>query len=394
MEDTNINRKTHGGKARNSLEELLDLCKNNGLISSYIKNYTIGRQGYSDKQFSAPFLVIFHEDEKWSLFTTTSMRTDRIKGQQWDSHNLKEINNTICSSYLVFPDSVNDKTRKNFKRQGKKYSDKFEYSALDDIICLDELYNLIEASAFKGISKGKAKDLQGKILEKRIATILSFTDNLDKWNQKSPNAVGLSYDVFFKILTFFGLTPKTILRITATSEDKIIGYLPSGGLPKTDVLADIEFTDGTRKTYTISCKRTSGSSVSVHQYKADKFADVLDKKNMKLRELLNTFQINGNLKKFSQENKDALTEELNQYTKKLALWVFGGVGGEGDPNTHWAKYLLTYKNDSGEYSIHTIEEYYQILLNNNIKGQFGTVFSWTYASGQKGKSIQLKSKIL
>ena len=41
-----------------------------------------------------------------------------------------------------------------------------------------------------------------------------------------------------------------------------------------------------------------------------------------------------------------------------------------------------------------IDDYINILLKNNIKGNFGTPFQWTYASGCKGKNIQLKCKIL
>ena len=59
--------------------------------------------GYNKSQFYTPFLIEFHDETKWALFTTTSMRTDRIKGQQWDALNLKKINQSISSVYLIYP---------------------------------------------------------------------------------------------------------------------------------------------------------------------------------------------------------------------------------------------------------------------------------------------------
>ena len=62
------------------------------------------------------------------------MRTDRIKGQQWDAINLKQIDSQIKSVYLIYPDGVCDKEKANFIQQNQKYINKEEYSAIDSII--------------------------------------------------------------------------------------------------------------------------------------------------------------------------------------------------------------------------------------------------------------------
>ena len=56
--------------------------------------------------------------------------------------------------------------------------------------------------------------------------------------------------------------------------------------------------------------------------------------------------------------------------------------------------MLTYNDNTDEISIHSIEEYIEKLKETNAKGQLGTFFKWTYASGRKGKDIQLKTKII
>jgi hypothetical protein len=134
----------------------------------------------------------------------------------------------------------------------------------------------------------------------------------------------------------------------------------------------------------------------VHQYPAEAFSEVLDpeKNNNELRRLLNEFQQAGNLRDFGKDNTNALTEELKNKGMRLALWVLGGQDGSGDRETQWAKYILTYKEHTGEYEIQTIYDYYRKLKSSDTQGNFGTVFRWTYANKQKGKSIQLKSRII
>lgn len=196
------------------------------------------------------------------------------------------------------------------------------------------------------------------------------------------------------IVECFELNASDVSKIDATSDKKIIGRLPSGGNPKTDVLVTVSHTDGSTEHFTISCKRSSDASVSVHQYNANTFADVLDKDNDQLRRLLLYFQKCGNLRDFGEENREALTKELKPYVEKLSLWVLGGQGGDGDPETQNAEYILTYDNNNGSALITRIEAYYRHLVEGGIIGHFGTPFSWTYPSKRRGQDIQLKCKII
>lgn len=146
------------------------------------------------------------------------------------------------------------------------------------------------------------------------------------------------------------------------------------------------------ETFTISCKRTSAKAVSIHQYSADAFADVLDEKNDYLRSLLREFQKVGNLKDFGKQNYNLLSQELKPYLEKLVRWVLGGYGGKNLAKAQLADYILIY--DENEVFIYTLDEYTSFLLRPENVSHFGTPFSWTFASGRKGKDIQLKCKTL
>lgn len=394
MAFTNADKQNHGQSAHDSLENILNRCVDIGYLKSLCSNYRIGKEGYSNtKQFYAPFLIEFQDGTKWALFTTTSMRTDRIKGQQWDALNLKEIDSNITAVYLIYPDGILESEKTEFIRQNNKYLNNEEYSVIDAIVSQDKIYNIIEEYSIKDLTFGQIKNIQGNDFESRIATILSYPQNLSKWKYDTITIEGMHYDIFKNIVDCFELDSSHVHSILATADKKAIGKLPSGGNPKTDVLVTVEKEDGSIENFTISCKRSSDKSVSVHQYTADTFADVLDSQNEQLRSLLKQFQECGSLSALGEDNCNALTKELEPYIAKLSLWVLGGQGGDGDPDTQCADYIVVYDNNDYSATVHRIQDYCEQLISS-IKGNLGTPFSWTYPSKRRGESIQLKCKIL
>lgn len=395
MDFTNGQKSKHGSNAQYSIEELLSYCKKQNYISNYLKGYRIGKDGFQNKeQFYAAFIITFNNTEQWILFSTTSMRTDRIKGQQWDSYNLKNINPSITKSIIVYPDASSVSEIEKFTNQNKKYASGFEFSAIDSIVNQDELSKLIEENATKHLNSGQIKDIQGKNFEDRVAEVLSSRENLKKWRTGDMMLTGLHFNMFEEIVHAMLLEVSEISMIEATTDKDIIGKLPTGGNPKTDVLVKISKNDATAVEYTISCKRTSAKNVSVHQYSADSFADVLDGDNTELRKKLVEFQNSPTLSSFGEENGKQLTQLLSPYNEKLTLWVLGGIGGDCSNEIQCASHILTYNNNNSNLSIHTISEYYELLKNSDETGHFGTFFTWTYPSGRRGTSIQLKCKIV
>lgn len=409
MTFSNADKQKHGQNAQDALNALLTFLKEElHLIKNYTHNYRIGKPGYEKNQFYAPFLITFHNEVCWIIFSSTTIRSDRIKGQQWDASNLKCINDLITKAILVYPDGIPSKEIKQAKKFNNSYMNKEQYSKIDNVLSMSELRIEIENYArnlqanlelAKGTSlkkiNGRKKHFEGNDFEKLIANILINPDNLTKWQTSDKTTDGLHYNIFNTIINKFDVDKLKILRIDATTDDKDIGYLPSRGKSKTDILVELLLQDGKKIPFTISCKRSNRNKVSVHEYNADQFAQIIDPNNSNLKRLLNLFQDNPTRKDFGEDNVAKLTQEFQKdhYIKRLTLWALGGYYGSGNPQTQWAHYILTYDNTDNSISFHSTEEYCNLIMNEPTTW-FGTPFSWTYPSKQRGKKIQLKAKIV
>lgn len=390
--DSNKNKAENGVSAKSSLKYILDRCKNSGYIDDIKYDYAVGRVGYGDKeQFKAKALIKFSSGERWLIYTTTTFRSDRFKGNEWDAFNIKSIDKSITNTYMVYADGLNPKEELEFARYSVKCNNGNLYTPFTDIVSQETIVKLIEECALENQSKGYKKTVKGNDFEDRVAKTLEFKQNIDKWNDHNCNAVGSHYPLFERIALCIGLK-KCIKSVNATSDKKSIGRLPSGGNPKTDVLMRVEYENGTTEVFTFSCKRSASKSVTVHEYKADDFADILDKDNDELRKFLNEFQCAGSLSKFGDDNCMLFEEAIHPYVTKLTEWVVGGFHGGGDPKTQWAKYLIIYRGSDETVEVIKTEDYCKKILSDD-PGNFGTPFRWTYPSKKRGKCIQLKTKV-
>ena len=416
----------HGKDFQAFIDDQLRNLKSAGYLTQVIKEFRAGEPGYRNpSQYYAPFLIQFNDRTRWILYSTTSMRTDRIKAPQWDADHLKQIDATISKAFLVYPDEVTGNIRSEFIRQKQKYDTRWEFSRIDDIVPFGELVlsikrfddefqresigqdvelldqtispsavsEVIENSSL-GTSEteiGRAWDLGGRNFERFVANVLSSPGLLSKWKSRATTS-DFAYQAFSKILQCLAVSRDEVLSISATSDKDDIGLLPSGGSPKTDVIATITTRSAGEKVFTFSCKRSTKSQVSAHQYSADAFADVLDPSNSDLRDLLRTFQIYGTKSGFPHDAAVALENQLADKLTPLCKWVVGGYGGGGDEK-QLANYVVAFRVDTKTFSVHSTEEYVNMMLANS-NGFFGTPFQWTFASGQRGRSIQLKMPML
>lgn len=389
---SNADKSKHGTNAKKALIEILDLCKKQNYIKSYDTNFRCGYPKYDNSQFFCNFLITFNDETKWIINTTTSLR-DRVKENQWDSFNIKEIVPEIQSSVLVYPDEIKEEEREKFVFYNYRIENGEIFSAIDYVVSQAELFELIENTANSYLPLGKMKDKVGTTFENLIVTILQSRANLEIWNTANPVSSGTNYPFFKKILEGLEIQKGSITKIQATCDQKDIGLLLSGGSPKTDIIVTFSTESGSF-TKTISCKKSKATSVSVHQYDAKAFSDVLDPDNKKLLELLTAFQNAGGIKALGAEKSEALKDELKQYNEKLIHWVLGGSGGKIQNENQIAQYLLVYDENRNDIYIHSIDEYTKLLLLPEHEAQLGTPFQWTFASGRKGKDIQLKCVIL
>ncbi|MEA5009133.1 MspI family type II restriction endonuclease [Clostridium tyrobutyricum] len=389
----NFLKSKHGNSAKEKLKILIAYYQNKGYIKECQYGLKVGYSDFNKKQFYFQFFIILNNNEKWIIQSTTSIRNDRINVHQWNAFHIKNIIKCISKAIITFPDNIEDKEREIASKYNKEIIDKKIFSSIDCVISLDELSHMIEKKYLENMVVGKQKAYQGNNFEEILVEILNNIRNIEKWNNNLETETGFNYPYFNKTLRSIGLESSD--KISSINATRKIPLLPSRGKPKTDILLNINFRDGHLKTYTFSCKRTSNKWVSVHQYDISSFVDVLKIKDPKLIESLEQFQEAGGkkaLKAINDKYVDYLENNLPQYNKKLAYWVLGGIYGEGTPDIHWAKYIITYKNETCEFKVHKLEKYVDGILK--VKGQFGTPFTWTYASGCKGKSVQLKSKIL
>ena len=325
---TNTDKTLHGKNARDTLEEIFSECKKFKYIKEVLKDYRCGYEEYDNRQFYCNFVIVFKDDTKWIVNITTSFRSDRLKGNQWDTYNIKEIDPSINYSILVYPDDLSKDLKDDFIAYKMRILNHQHFSAIDNIVGQGELFELIENYANGNLKIGARKDIEGNNFESLVAKILSSRLNFVKWTENKPTDVGFQFDVFERIVDCFGLDRSDVAGIRATCDKKEIGRLTSGGTAKTDIIVSAELKNGEILNFTISCKKTSAETVAVGEFKADDIADILDPCNGRLRELLLNFQAAGSFDRFGGENSLALEKEIKPYIGRLFDFLIYGTGGK------------------------------------------------------------------
>lgn len=387
--EDNIKKARAGVSAQQALRDTVNRLQTMGAVVHVQEKPTYGYPGYDPDQFFAHMGITFADGEEAILYTTASLSSDRVRAHQWNAFNIKKIDPHTTHAYLILPDSQKINERSN--EPIVEIRSKRIVSALDDILTTQELYELGTKKLAAISRKGANNDLQGKSFEEVIKDILKSESNVARFKGDT-SRVGFWYDIFAEIMKVCDVRPDHLVRISATTAIKPNAR---GGSPKTDVAAWVYFDNETMRTLTFSVKNTSQKSVSVHEYPADTFADVLDSVNDSLRAALRVFQRAGSMRNMTQQERETLTRELKPYLFQLDRWVFGGHGDPALTPVQCADYLIVHDKNSHRVAVHRTEEYCRLLERNN-KGTagFGSVFGWTYPSKKRGKSIQLKGKIV
>ena len=81
----------NGQISKNSLSLQLQALQEKGVISFCSAEYRNGYPEFDTRQFYAPFYIEFANGEAWLLFSSNSIRNDRMNNQQWNSYHLKKI---------------------------------------------------------------------------------------------------------------------------------------------------------------------------------------------------------------------------------------------------------------------------------------------------------------
>ena len=383
----NKDKNVHGQNARKALKSMLTSMRAHNFVSRVEENYAIYDKNFPKKdQFKAPYLIEFQDEEQWILFSTTSIR-DRMKQQEWDTSNIKRLNENVKKAYVVVPDGIEDDELKNAVKYNQEIKEGKRYSVLDGVETLEVTAGLIQHKGAPLLAYGSGVAKLGNEFEEKVAAVLNDSQNFIKWKEESKLTDGYFYPLFLQIINKFGLDKNEVSKISATTK---VPPLATRGKPKTDVIVEV-VTNSAKTLYTISCKRTDKAVVSVHEYAPERYALVLDQDDKELEQLLKEFRDIGGTKAYSRTKE--LTEKMKVYGDALARW---GVGGFGDPNVtqpelQCANYILTFDGRENKYSIHELNEYIDLCkMDEKNGGHFGTIFRWT----KKSSNIQLKMKLL
>ena len=116
--------------------------KDKGKIKSFVRSPII-----FNREFNPDFIVEKNNGEMVSIDSTTTARTDRLRGKQWDAHGTKlyftEKQQKEITAVVVIQDS--DTTKKesdNFRRCQARC--KLPHSALNEVVSVEELVTLLE----------------------------------------------------------------------------------------------------------------------------------------------------------------------------------------------------------------------------------------------------------
>src|SRR5690606_8741557 len=143
------------------------------------------------------------------------------------------------------------------------------------------------------------------------------------WNGQGDEDLGFNYPLFKKILIGLGVSPTELIqKIDATDN---IPNLPRshgkkrGGKPKTDILIILS-SQSKLYYFTISAKRTSSKWVTIHEYRADDYINVLKITEPELREAIYELERIGSPTQISGHYQDILRNQLPKYYSALAKW--------------------------------------------------------------------------
>ena len=271
-----------------------------------------------------------------------------------------------------------------------------------------ELINkMYEKYNIPNLKFGAIHDKLGDAYEEYLTIILQNQDHISAYNNYIQLPT-LEYDIFTHIMRTNKIPfASNIKSIHATTE---VPHRDTGGLSKTDVIANILFYDGSKAILRISSKQSTAPKVAVAEFDVDTICREMNITNPRIRNLMLKHQVDCSAKNFTKNEKAELTELLKPIARQFVRWTITGTT-EINPTdlifpTSIIKYRLQKPRDryninvaNGDFdflsfNVYTTEEYTNaIMLKKNGTprlGGFGTGLSWTYATGSRNSKIQFK----
>lgn len=395
--DFNIDnqKKSLSGSASNlTLSELLQKIQEIPKLNvSVKKGYSVGYENY-EKQFKMDYAITFNDfdNETWLVKSTSSIRTDRIYGNEFFAQNIKLVDKNVKKIFVVVPNSITEKELKNKNDYSNKIHSETYVSFLDDVLTFSELKDFVLSHASEKLSQGISANILGNNAEDSIVHLLTDKNNILLWNDYAKHSQTIkssTYHWFSQILKVSGVSEQdTVLDIVATNS---IPKLSNRGYPKTDVSFTIT-TEQEEITKNISVKNTSADTVTVHEGAVDDIILALNlDSSSSLANSLKEFQAYGSAKGLKENNEVAyntLVDEIHKYNKELVNFFMFGVNSPLVNNPIQVADIMLYTKNFEVISRDLyVDEY---IEKYSSKGQFETPFKWTYPSKKRGQKVQIK----
>lgn len=137
----NASRSQRGGDFEIRIEEMLSRMLKNKKIRGFKRAPNI-----FDGEFNPDFIIEKNNGVIISIDATTTARTDRLRAKQWDAYGtkiyfLKVRKKKIIALVVVDETKISQSEKDNFRRC--KARCKLPHSALDGVVSMNELINLI-----------------------------------------------------------------------------------------------------------------------------------------------------------------------------------------------------------------------------------------------------------
>lgn len=415
------------------LNEFQDKYKNVEIIN---KNQRYGEKGKNQNQFFVNAEIRFSDNypEIWILKTTSSYRSDRSKGDEFDVEHIKKILSTQkknSKAFFIVPDNQKEKDMRAFNNFRKNVENKKVVSYFDHVITISEFKHFLNERCNKYISQGIRANILGNDAEKNIVEAFNNKKNIILLNTPD-NTIEKSKN-FAVVYTFMNsLYPHQKLKsmeafhnIKKLKDEHYLDELnivrDNGqgnlGKPKTDVLIKLVFEDNHIENIKLSVKRPQKSAgknikrVTVHEGNVQTLlADLkksLPEKSIfnnpeqweNLKSSLINFQHYGSVTNMDDGKRDFLNKNLSKLNNWLIDYFLFGINNSRFNDNQMANAMAIVNPDNGDLLFLTAMEEKNLLLQYCKKQKsgsttFGTPFNWTYPSHKKGKKIQIKSPIL
>lgn len=138
----NSSRSLRGGTFETQIESILSSMLDKKKTKSFERSPKI-----FNREFNPDFVVEKKNGQIVSIDSTTTARTDRLRGKQWDAHGtklfyLENEKKEIIAVVVVQDDKITQKEADNFRRCKARVM--LPHSALDGVVSVDELISLLE----------------------------------------------------------------------------------------------------------------------------------------------------------------------------------------------------------------------------------------------------------